>query len=303
MLCFHVLYVMLIASGMASSGPANELSCSMFGCPHTGTPLGQVAQHSLCSPGCSYRMCGGCCTDVVKATGALRCSGCRGYFSTFSTTTPQTVTEVLRKQHADTRKRSRAAADDSDEWVIDSIIGVHHFAGDVYYKVAYELDRRQKSAVWLNMESQAQWETREHLLDEGCQLLLSEFHDRFMVPMPVPTEYRWEFCSPSLRFNPRTKAREFRCATGQCRKEFGSKDAANKHSYSMAHLATNEEISLPYGVKSPFMCLLCSKVCAFSQMSSLTAHRVQVHTVKDFDTAAWVERAEELREEAASMMD
>ena len=281
-------------------------SCAMYNCPHVGTALGGVVTHTPCSSGCNVPMCEGCCTDMATQTGALRCIGCRGYFASFTASAPKTLTQVLRKQHAAGKKRSRVAAEDVDDaaagpqWVIDSIIGVHHFGGEVYYKVAYELDGHKNSTRWVDVEAQTQWELRAHLLEQGCQLLLSEFHDRFLVPMPVPVDYRWEFSAPSFRRDPRTKALQFRCAVAGCSKEFASKDAAHKHAYSMAHLAKNEEICLPHGVKSPFVCLFCPRVKACSQMSSLSAHRVKVHTVKNFDAAAWVAYGEQLREEVES---
>ena len=235
-------------------------------------------------------VCEGCCIEMVKVTGALRCPGCRSHFGSFTASNTMTATSVLRYQHKSDRKRSRAAADNSaeSEWGVDAIIGVQKFGnGEVYYKVAYELEVPFGSTRWVNMESQTRWESRSHLLDQGCGLLLSEFHDRFNIPMPVPDSYFWCFSAPSTRRDPLTKKLVFRCAIAGCLKEFASKDAAHKHAYSLVHQAKNDVIHLPFGVKSPFVCLACSKVCGFSQMSALTSHRATVHTVKDFDDAEW----------------
>jgi hypothetical protein len=285
-LCFSLCPFVFTGFTMASPVP----TCSMFGCPHAHTTLGAVVARSSCSAGCSVPMCEGCCRDVLRQTGRLQCIGCRSEFKSFSSTAEVTALQALRAAHKEkSRKRpARDGAADSDVeevgWEIEAIVGVRAFSTEsgsaqVFYKVAWVLAGMRNGTAWTDVEASHTWESAEHLRQEGCSLMMAEFHERFMIPSQLPLGYSWDFRHPSVRRNPLTKALEFRCAHAACQKVSEKKDDAMKHAYSEAHLKENGAIQLPFGRRSPFMCLLCPTVCCFAQKSALDKHREKYHLV------------------------
>lgn len=241
---------------------------------------------------------------MVVVTGTLACPGCRRHFDSFQPFLQLQVSalDVLRSNRKELKRGAPAAAAASGEgeeegFKVEALAGIQHFAGSVCYKVIWVVNKR--SSNWVAFEES--WEPREQMINDGLGALIAEFHKAFMLPTVVPAGLFWAFSYPMVRMDRDTRTTQYKCSVAGCEAVFSVLDAALKHAYSKLHYERDNDIRLPMygpGIKSPFVCPMCDSVVCFSQKSTLGAHRLNVHTVKNFDFAAWEEYEVEMESDS-----